>query len=580
LQDGLFADASGNVWVADTMNYRVREIVAATGVIDTVAGTGSPGEGIPATTATLGIPEDVATDTAGHLFTADQQNGRVRRVDPATGIITTVAGGGLQFGERIPATEAFLGGPTGVALDRNSNVFFSDGPRVLRLEATSGTLTTIVNRSFSGGFTGDGGPAIDATLSCCFLHLAVDGSGNVLIADSSNNRIRKVDAVTGVISTIAGDGSGGFNGDGIPATSASLNFPSAVAVDSNGSVYIADTTNHRIRRIDVVSGLISTVVGTGSIGFVGSNGDGGPALTARLNNPEGLAFDSLGNLFISEFGGSVRRVDASSGIIVTVAGSQRCCDPTNGDGGAAVAAALNGPRGIAIDGTGDLFITESIGNRIRRVTPSAFLSSSSAALIFDAQVIGGTSPQQVVTVRNTGAVVLNIFGVTTTGDFAVTNECGASVASGASCSVIARFEPTEAGKRVGTLTINNNAFGGPETILLSGVATTPPFAPTIHTEPTSQTVIAPAPGIDMPYAYRTVAGAPAGGSSDGAGSAAGFSLPSGVAVGDAGTVYVADSNNNTIRALTAEGVVSTLAGTAIAGFCGGSTDGMSSAARF
>src|SRR4029079_6601688 len=274
----------------------------------------------------------------------------------------------------------------------------------------------------------------------------------------------------------------------------------------NGSVYIADTTNHRIRRIDVVSGLISTVVGTGSIGFVGSNGDGGPALTARLNNPEGLAFDSLGNLFISEFGGSVRRVDVSSGIIVTVAGSQRCCDPTNGDGGPAVVAALNGPRGIAIDGTGDLFITESIANRIRRVTPSAFLSSSSTTLIFDAQVIGSTSPQQVVTVRNTGAACLNSFTGAPTGDFSVTNECSTSVASGASCSVIVRFAPTEAGGRVGTLTINNDAFGGPEKILLSGIATTPPSAPTINTGPTSQTVIAPPPGIDLPYAYRTVAG--------------------------------------------------------------------------
>ena len=297
---------------------------AASGVITTVAGTGadgsqvSDGDGGPATAALLAFPESVALDGAGNLFIADTRNHRVRRVDAATGVITAVAGTiGAGFGgDGGPATAALLAFPRGVALDGAGNLFIADSSndRVRRVDAASGVITTVAGTGKDGSQVsdGDGGPATAALLASP-ESVALDGAGNLFIADLGNSRVRRVDAATGVITTVAGAGAAGFGGDGGPATAALLAFPNGVALDGAGNLFIADSSNDRVRRVDAATGVITTVAGTGVEGF---SGDGGPATAARLWGPRGVALDEAGDLFIADADNNrVRRV---AGVAVPV----------------------------------------------------------------------------------------------------------------------------------------------------------------------------------------------------------------------------------------------------------------------
>jgi sugar lactone lactonase YvrE len=294
--------------------------VTAQNIITTVAGTGVfgfNGDGIPATSARLANPLGVAVDSAGNLIIADTLNHRTRRVDAATGIITTVAGNGLSGfnGDGGPATSARLNVPIAVGVDSAGNLFIADvfNRRIRRVDAATGIITTVAGNG-TRGFSGDGGPATSARVGSPF-GVAVDNTGNLFIGDTSGHRIRKVvpgadGQITGandeIITTVAGTGSNGFSGDGGPATSARLNSPFGVAVDSAGSLFIADLFNERIRRVDAITGVITTVAGTGVAGF---SGDGGPATRARLNGAPGVAVDSAGNLFIADlFNKRIRRV--------------------------------------------------------------------------------------------------------------------------------------------------------------------------------------------------------------------------------------------------------------------------------
>src|SRR3990170_4317252 len=226
--------------------------------------------------------------------------------------------------------------------------------------AAAGDISTIAGTG-TGGFSGDGAAATSAQLYNPH-GVAVDGGGNVFIADTANHRIRRVDAVTGFISTIAGTGINGFSGDGAAATSAQLDYPYGVAVDGAGNVFIADTINDRIRRVDGVTGLISTVAGTGVGGF---SGDGAAATSAQLNNPTGVGVDG-GNVFIADtFNHRIRRVDGVTGLISTVAGSG--VGGFSGDGAAATSAQLNKPYGVAVDGNGHVYVGDYFNHRIRKV---------------------------------------------------------------------------------------------------------------------------------------------------------------------------------------------------------------------
>ena len=354
-------DGAGNLYIADYGNHRIRK-VDATGVITTVAGDGTRGfggDGGPAVAAQLYFPAGVALDGAGNLYIADTGNRRIRKVD-ATGVITTVAGTGRRGsgGDGGPAVAAQLRAPYGVALDGAGNLYIADtaNQRIRKVDA-AGVITTVAGfgRRGSGG---DGDPATTAQLYDP-TGVALDGAGNLYIADSQNQRIRKVDAA-GVITTVAGDGPRGYSGDGGPAVWARLAVPRGVAADGAGNLYIADTANHRIRKVDA-AGTITTMAGTGTESFGGSSGDGGPAVDAQLNSPWGLALDGAGNLYIADAGNNrIRKVDAA-GVITTVAGRGSI-----GDGGAATGARL-GPIGVALDGYDNLYIADFENNRIRKV---------------------------------------------------------------------------------------------------------------------------------------------------------------------------------------------------------------------
>jgi len=296
--NGIAVDSAGNIYLADSSNNRIRKVDAA-GIVTTLAGNGAitfAGDDGPATSGSFFTPLGVAVDGAGNVYIADSLNHRVRKVDTA-GILTTVAGAGYpeSSGDGGPATRAGLFSPLAVAVDTAGNLYIAETSRIRRVD-TAGIITTVAGGALPG-FSGDGGPATRAQL---FLPagVTVDASGNIYIADVGNRRIRKVTA-DGIISTVAGNGTKGFSGDGGPATSAQIDPFGAhqgLAADGAGNLYFADIANHWIRKVDT-AGIISTVAGNGTAGF---SGDGGAAFSASLNNPSDIALDSAGNLYIAD----------------------------------------------------------------------------------------------------------------------------------------------------------------------------------------------------------------------------------------------------------------------------------------
>jgi sugar lactone lactonase YvrE len=359
VKDATGATASGTFTI--TINAPVPNIT-------TIAGNGSQGysgDNGPATSAMLYHPFGVAVDASGNVFFADQSNNRVREVVKATGTIITVAGTGTAgfSGDGGPATAAMLNTPYGVAVDASGNLFIADGynNRIREVVKATGTIITVAG-SGAGGYGGDGGPATSAMLFDAF-GVAVDGSGNIFIADYANERIREVVQATGIIITIAGNGTQGYGGDGGPATSAMLSGPFGLAVDASGNVFFTDTYNQRIREVVKATGTIVTVAGTGTSGY---GGDGGPATAAKLAYPEGLALDGSGNLFISDGNNHrIREVAQATGTITTIAGTGTA--GFSGDGGPATSAQLYFPKGVAVDGSGNIFIADQSNNRIREI---------------------------------------------------------------------------------------------------------------------------------------------------------------------------------------------------------------------
>ena len=332
--------------------------------IETVAGSGTEGfsgDGGAATSAAFNGPTGVTLDSAGNLYIADWGNHRVRKVD-ASGNISTIAGTGTGGfgGDGGAASAAQLQNPAGLAVDSAGNLYIADysNHRIRKVDA-SGDISTVAGTG-TASFSGDGGAATSAAINTPF-GVALDSVGNLYIADSSNHRIRKVDA-SGIISTVAGTGTRGFSGDGGAATSAAIDGSFGVALDGAGNLYIADTNNHRIRKVDA-SGTISTIAGVGTGSVVG---DGGPATSAVINGPFGVTLDGAGNLYIVETNGHrIRWVDAS-GIISTIAGVGT--GGFGGDGGAASAAWISSPRSIVVDGASKyIYIADSGNHRIRRV---------------------------------------------------------------------------------------------------------------------------------------------------------------------------------------------------------------------
>lgn len=340
------------------------------GRIETVAGSGTAGyagDGGSARSAQLDQPRAAAIDRTGTLFIADTVNHRIRRVEP-TGAIRTVAGTGAAGfgGDGGPGEQGSLNWPQGVALSPDdTRLFIADtsNHRIRAVDLASGIITTVAG-SGTPGFGGDGGPATAAALSDPKA-VAVTPNQELLIADSGNGRIRRVDAA-GVITTLAGSGVMGGGGDGGPATAAEFDSPRALAVDGAGNVYVADDNNDRIRRIDTV-GVITTVAGST---VRGDEGDGGAAVAAQLNRPRGIAVDAAGNLFIADSMNHRIRMVGTSGVIHTLAGIGR--EGFGGDGGPAADAKLFSPRGVAVDPAGIVYVADTYNDRIRRIQVGSY----------------------------------------------------------------------------------------------------------------------------------------------------------------------------------------------------------------
>ena len=372
--EGVALDAAGNLYIADTFNGRVRR-VGTDGIITTAAGIGSTGifsgDGGPAISAGISLPPDVASDRAGNLYIADFGNSRVRMV--TNGIITTAAGrnDGVPPIDGEEAVNARFEGPTGLTVDRGGNIYFVESGigsgtglalgdyKVWKVNA-AGILTLFAGNGIAS-FSGDGGAATAAQFNGP-VGVAAGAAGVVYISDTQNQRVRAV-APGGTLATVAGTGVAGFNGEIVSPRAAQLNRPQGVAADALGNWYLADTANNRVRKVQP-GGNLFTIAGNGNASYFG---DGGPALKASVNQPEGVAVDTAGNVYIADtLDHAVRKV-TPDGVINTLAGTGT--PGYSGDGGPANRARLNGPRAVAADAAGNVYVADTGNNQVRRIDP-------------------------------------------------------------------------------------------------------------------------------------------------------------------------------------------------------------------
>lgn len=440
------------------------------GIINTVAGNQSwiyRGDGLAATSSPIFLPFGIAVDPAGNLFIADSSNNRIRRVDAASQLMSTVAGNGNagNTGDGGLATLASLSSPTSVVLDGAGNLYFSDSNNhaVRTVTAATGIITTVAGVPGTQGYQGDGGSATLANLDTPDA-VAIDSiNGYLYIADTGNNVIRKVNLATHIISTFAGNHTAAYAGDNGPAISASLNGPWGVTVAPDGQIYIADQSNHCIRKV-ATDGIISTIAGNGTSGFTG---DGGQAKDAVFDSPAATALDVAGNLYIADSGNNrVRKVNAATGVIITVAGSAN--ESFSGDGGPADQAGFYGPYALMLDGPGNLYISDVFHNRIRKV------NSSTAVQNFPTMRVQRVSSTQNETLENDGNAPLNISLINPSlnaqlDPAATTCSTSTALASAYYCILGTQFAPTVTGNSVkGTITITSDSPNSPQTVTLAG----------------------------------------------------------------------------------------------------------------
>jgi len=353
---------------------------AQNGIISTIVGNGYnantnlggySGDGGQATNAELYLPESIAIDDSGNIYVSEFGNSVVRKVNSITGIILTIAGTGSigYLGDGGPATSARLGEPRGLTLDKMNNLYIADYDNnvIRRVNLLSGVIITVAGNGYmartnNGGYYGDGGLATNAEL----YHptaIAFDPTGDFYIADALNNVIRKVDILTDTITTIAGEATYGFSGDGGPASAAEFHGPCGIATDIFGNIYIGDSENNRIRKIDASSGIINTIAGNGA---GGNSGDGGPATSAELTAIS-VKLDVSGNIYFTNGYFNTREIN-TSGIIYTIAGND--IDGYSGDGGLATNAELNATSDAIVDALGNIYIADAGNNVLRKVSNS------------------------------------------------------------------------------------------------------------------------------------------------------------------------------------------------------------------
>jgi uncharacterized protein (TIGR03437 family) len=451
----------------------VLPVCSGQAVISTVAGNGTmvySGDGGPATKAALGIPPDVAVDSAGNLYIVDRSNNRIRKVD-TSGTISTFAGNGNMdsSGDGGAATSAALFLPTAIAVDGSGNVYIADGGSGLRKVDTKGIITSVpVISSFLSKIASPGG-------------MTTDSAGNVYVSDLNGSAIYKLDK-SGVLATVAG-GALGFSGDGGPATKAALNFPAGVAVDSAGNLYFADKGNNRVRKVDT-KGVITTFAGTGTAGY---SGDGGPATGAKLGLNltaafQGVAVDSAGNVYIADPANNRVRMVNPSGIISTFAGNGTpfaTGSLGNGDGGPPASASVMTPYGVKVDSAGNVFIADTGHNLIRKVTGGVATGGSGPTISANG-VVNGASFQPGI-VANSWVTIQGSGLATKTDDWShsivngalPTSLDGVSVSMGGTAAYIYYISPGQLN------VLAPDVLAGPITVKVTTAAgTSAPFATT------------------------------------------------------------------------------------------------------
>jgi sugar lactone lactonase YvrE len=533
-------DGVGNFYIADTRDHRVRRVTGTT--INAFAGTGQfgfTGDGGSPLNAELSNPNGVYVDATGHVFIADTGNQRIREV--AAGVINTFMGGGNGGdGAAAAGTYATLANPYQVAVDSNNNYYIADTSnnriRVANTQSSAitvagvqiqpGDIATVAGTG-NVGYTGDNGPALDATLNSP-LGLVVDGSGDIYIADSYNGVVREVDAagtittvaateavtlpsslaidkagnlfiadpagqviweLTGsTITVVAGNGTAGYSGNGGPATSAQLDGPFGVAVDANENLYVADAGNNVVRCVIGAIGAcgdtakkypVGTIIGYAFNGGFNFAGDGGPALKATRWSANEVAVDSQGNLFIG--GGNnplVQRVDATTRSVLTIVGNaaQWWYYGFQGDGYAANKAHIDNV-GLTVDSNENLLIADAGNNRIRVVPMIGVATLTPTSLNFGDQTVGTKSAPLQVSLQNTGANDIALSNVKISGDYSQTNNCPTGPATVApsntafpvTCTFTVYFTPTKKGTRSGSISVTDNAYHSPQVIKLTGV---------------------------------------------------------------------------------------------------------------
>ena len=435
--------------------------------ITTVTGNGRwlySGDGAPATESSVFLPGGVAVDASGSFYVADSGNNRIRRVDGKTGVITTVAGLGSPSAANDGglAINAGVSNPGALLLDGAGDLYIADSSNhaIRKLSLATARLTTVAGQLNQQGYTGDGGQATSATLNTP-EGLAFDSAGNLFIADTKNGVIRKVDVQTGLISTYAGSRIG-YGGDGGPASTAMLNGPWGLASDMQGNLFIADLNNNRIRKVSV-EGTITTVVGDGTNGLAT---DGQVATATTISNPAAVSVDVAGNLYVADSGHNiVRKVSATTGVTWAIAGTS---NPTfTGDLGPATFAGLYGPYALTLDSQGNLYIADIFHHRIREV------QNSQATLSYQPIRVGRTSAAQTQQVENDGNSPLNFSNLNPDGNSAVSasaTSCSIEtpLAVDSSCVIGAEFFPQVTGTTVTALIQPlSNAVNSPGTIKLT-----------------------------------------------------------------------------------------------------------------
>ncbi len=502
-------DPSGNLLLAISLDASGTEPLAAftPSAISTFAGGGTGAFGGQATSVGLMEPMGVAFDGFGNEYIADTKANEVYKVTPS-GVISVFAGTGTAgyAGDGGPATSADLNGPSDVVVDGSGFVYISDtNNNVVRKVDTRGIITTYAGQYYTSGTTpppvcaaatnsvGDGCPGNQITLNAP-VGLVFCHAQNLHIADKLNNRVRTIDRVAYTTTTQVGNGVQGYNGDGEGNMSAELNSPTGLDMDAANNIYVADSGNHIIRKTLLTGQTpnpISTVAGTP--GAAGNSGDGGLAISAELNNPRGVRVDAAGDIFITdETSQVIREVNAATGNISTIAGTGTA--GYTGDGGAAVSAQLNGPAGIYVDKDGNLYVADSLNGVVRKID-----LFDAPSLTFPATGVGASSAAQNVTVIDSGASPLSISQITTPAGFSLGGDdtsCKASdtLNPGESCVLGIEFTPQTAGTVNGSLVVADNSTPATQTIQLTGATGTTGSGSASYTLTAKTQAISLAPG--------------------------------------------------------------------------------------